>query len=142
VDASLQGFVLRPPVGEARPLGTNPNDPVVYPAEVKYGPQGAILHYEGTRETGVYHLQTPDDQAVYYVVQRDARESDLTPCTDEDRAAVSRAVPVLYQDDRVEILHAEASGPHRQELWWWLLLGLVALLCGEVWMTRRMVKNR
>jgi hypothetical protein len=141
-DASLQGFVLQPPVGEAKPLGTSADDPAIYPAEVKYGPQGAILHYEDTRETGVYHLQTPDDQAVYYVVQRDARESDLTPCTDEDRAAVSRAVPVRYQDDRAAILRAAAPGQHRQELWWWLLLGLVALLCGEVWMTRRIVKNR
>jgi hypothetical protein len=141
-DASLQGFVLRPPVGEARPLGTAANDPAVYPAEVKYGPHGAVLHYEGTKETGVYQLQTPDNQAVYYVVQRDARESDLTPCTDEDRAAVAKAVPVQYQDDRNEILQAAAAGQHRQEFWWWLLLGLVALLCSEVWMTRRIVKNR
>jgi hypothetical protein len=33
------------------------------------------------------------------------------------------------------------SGPDR-DLWWLALVAVGALLCGEVWMTRRIVKNR
>ncbi len=47
-----------------------------------------------------------------------------------------------YQNDRGEMAASWVSEGHRQELWSWLLLGLVALLCSEVWMTRRMVKRR
>jgi hypothetical protein len=34
-----------------------------------------------------------------------------------------------------------ASG-QRQEVWWWFLVGVIVFLCGEVWMTRRIARNR
>ena len=55
---------------------------------------------------------------------------------------VAKVVPMTYENDRTKIVEAPAEGTRRLEYWWWLLFGLVALLCGEVWMTRRMVKNR
>jgi hypothetical protein len=30
----------------------------------------------------------------------------------------------------------------REELWWLVLLAVVGLLCGEVWMTRRLAAGR
>jgi hypothetical protein len=77
------------------------------------------------------------------VAQPDHRESDLTPCSDADREKVGQHVRVTYKDYReataAGAVTAEA-GP--QELWWWFLLAVVSLLCGEVWLTRRIVRNR
>jgi hypothetical protein len=109
-----------------------------------------VLFYEGTRETGVYRLQTPEADLVNYVVQPDAQESDLTPSSDEDRDRVAKIFnplgleqsPLRYADERGEILAAPESTDARQEVWWCFLLGLIGLLCVEVWMTRRMVMNR
>jgi hypothetical protein len=35
-----------------------------------------------------------------------------------------------------------ATELHTEELWWWLMLGVIGLLCAEVWMTRRVVRGR
>ena len=54
----------------------------------------SVLRIEGTRETGVYRLKTPEGGTVYYVVRpKKAEESDLTPCNDEDRAKVAKLFP-------------------------------------------------
>lgn len=141
-DAALHGFTLQPPRGEPRPLAAGPPGPTAYPAQLLRQPQGALLVYDGTRENGVYRLTTPDSRTVYYVVQPDAEESDLTPCTDQDREAVARHLPVRYENDPGKVADAWTEAGRHQEVWWWFLLGLIALLCGEVWMTRRLVKNR
>jgi hypothetical protein len=142
--ASLEGYTLQTPGGETRPLSTNPAEPNTFLAQVDRQPQGALLRHDGLRETGVYRLKTPEKDTVYYAVRpRRAEESDLTPATEEDRKEVDRRLPGMkYQNDRGELAASWVSEGHRQELWSWLLLGLVVLLCGEVWMTRRMVKRR
>jgi hypothetical protein len=37
---------------------------------------------------------------------------------------------------------ALVASSQRQEVWWGFLFAVVALLCGEVWMTRRVARNR
>ena len=37
---------------------------------------------------------------------------------------------------------ALAAPGENPELWWLFLLAVIALLCGEVWLTRRMAMNR
>jgi hypothetical protein len=113
------------------------------PAEHNVQP-GQPLHYrhEGTRETGVYQLRTEDKRTLYYVVQPDPRESDLTPCDGADREKVAKLVPMTYENDRPKMTAVLTASSERQELWWWFLIGMIALLCGEVWMTRRIVRNR
>jgi hypothetical protein len=140
----LEQYTLQTPLGETKPLGTNSADTNAFLAAVDRLPQGAMLRIEGMRETGVYHLQTPEGGTIYYVVRsKNAEESDLTPCNDDDRAKVAKLIPGMkYQNDREPLAEEWVSESQRQELWWWLLLGLIALLCGEVWMTRRIVKNR
>jgi hypothetical protein len=142
-ESTLERLTLRPPEGDARPLHfEEPADPGTYPAQLLRQPQGSLVVYEGTRETGVYRLTASGEQTVYYVVQPDPRESDLTPASEEDRKKVTDLVPMKYADDPAALWTAMQQTTERQEIWWWLLLGVVALLCGEVWMTRRMVKNR
>jgi hypothetical protein len=142
-DAAPPGFRLqRPGDDKPRPLVVGPPSPDAYAAEVTRQPRGALLTYADTTEPGVYRLFTPEDRTVYYVVRPDARESDLTACTADDRDKVSAVVPLKYEDDRGVVLDARSPAHRRQEWWWWVfLLGLLGLLCGEVWMTRRLAKG-
>jgi hypothetical protein len=141
---SLAGLSLQPPEGEAKPLMQEANaEADVYPVRHLRQAQGSLLVYEGTRETGVYQLRTPDHRTIYYVVQPDPRESDLTPCSDTDRERVAKFVPAIkYENDRQQMTRELVSSSQRQEVWWWFLVGVIVFLCGEVWMTRRVARSR
>src|SRR5262249_27681073 len=86
----LEGYFLTPPSGETKALSTVAADPSTYPAQLVRQARGSLLICENTRETGVYRLQTPEGDTVYYVVQPDGQESDLTPNTGEDRDRVAK----------------------------------------------------
>ena len=79
-------------------------------------------------------------KTTYYVVQPDMKESNLTPCYEADREKVTKLVKMDYTDANVNL--ALAALDEKQELWMWFLVGVIALLCGEVWMTRRIALNR
>jgi hypothetical protein len=142
-EARLEDFRMGPPTGvEPLPLSSQPGLPRTYLAQWLPRDKGALLIYEGTREAGVYRLRRPASGTVYYVVPPDAREADLTPCTPEDRDKVARLTGVRYEEGREGLMRGLSEGLQRQDLWWLLLVGVVALLCLEVWMTRRLVMNR
>jgi hypothetical protein len=139
-------------VQPSQPLRYQPATPASPPATILvFPPDGEPRHfavgrwpfvYEDARATGVYKLQEAGGRAAYFVVQPDPRESDLTPCGAEDRAKVAALLPMHYANDLetvVAVLHGPAQA---QELWWLALIGVIALLCGEVWLTRRMVAGR
>jgi hypothetical protein len=141
-DGAIDDFRMTPPRGEERPLSATPDEPGTYPAQLLRLEQGAQLVYEGAREPGVYRLGTPQAQTVYFVVPTDPRESDLTAASADERERVGKRLGIEYEDDRAAILGAPEAATRRQELWSYLLVGLIALVCLEVWMTRRLVKNR
>jgi hypothetical protein len=142
-EATLDKFRLRPPSGDERPLGLTPAPASAWPAQLLAQERGVLLIFDGARETGVWRLTLPDgNSTVCYVVQADARESDLTPASDEEHDKVAKLVPMTYENDLKQALQTAPGTEIRQELWLYLLLGMIALLCGEVWLTRRMVKNR
>jgi hypothetical protein len=69
----------------------------------------------------------------------DLRESNLARCSDDDWRKVRERLPVQWQTE------SNADGDSvaaRQDLWWLVMLAVVALLCLEVWMTRRMALGR
>jgi hypothetical protein len=143
-DAPAEGFTLEPPFGEAKPLRPGDPSPDTYPAQLLRQTRGQSLVYQATRETGVYKLQTPENTTIYYVVQPDAHESNLTPTTEADRERVSKIIPLNYQasvPDAATTMETSLSA-QRQEFWILLLVGVIMFLCAEVWMTRRLVKNR
>jgi hypothetical protein len=112
------------------------------------------------RETGVWKLTLPkpptpsspegegkdappeERQTVYYAVQPDPDESDLTPLAPKDREAVAALVQCTYENDVTALLRGLSKQSQREEFWSWFLLGVVVLLCAEVWFTRRVVKSR
>jgi hypothetical protein len=130
-----QPILFRPPDGELPgPVTVQPPDGPARRVSVSEWP----LVYEDTRETGVYKLTTDTGRVQYYVVQPDGGESDLTPCNDEDRAAVARLLPTTrYVATPGEVLSQEADPQAQIEFWWLLLLLVIGLLAFEVWMTRR-----
>jgi hypothetical protein len=122
-DAPAAGWSVQPPDGPERPLAA----------------QGGQLVVEDTREPGVYALRHAAGGAVrYYVVQADARESDLAPWTDADRAKLKEQWPGLeFNDDRRAVVAGILRAPQPAELWWLCMAGVIGLLGLEVWLTRR-----
>jgi hypothetical protein len=98
--------------------------------------------YEKTDESGIYQLHLPGGQIIYYVVESDRQESDLTRATEEERQALQTQVPVRFEEDPYQIGLAVIGPEHREDIWWLLMLGVVVLLCLEILWTRRMVAKR
>lgn len=144
-------YKLQTPLGETKSLSTafargesEREKESAFSAAVDRLPVGPVLRIDGMRETGVYRLLTAEGNTNYYVMRpKMSGESDLTPCSDEDRDNVAKLIPgMTYQNDREQMGQEWVRSHSHQELWSALLLGLIALLCGEVWLTRRIVKNR
>lgn len=127
-DGSTSGVaVVQPPDGDPKALQVN-SWPLVY---------------EGTREPGVYTVTTAGERVNYFVVQADARESELAPANDDDRKKVAAFVPnMTYAADAGEVTEALTSGSATKELWLIAVVGVMALLLSEVWMTRRMARRQ
>jgi hypothetical protein len=101
-----------------------------------------VVVYTETHAPGVYRLRTGEGRIYYYVVQPEVEESNLDPCREQDWEKVREFLPMTYVTDR-DPRHSSLVGElHTQELWWWLLLGVIGLLCGELWMTRRIARGR
>jgi hypothetical protein len=99
------------------------------------------LVYEGARATGVYKLQVGANAPAWFVVQPDPRESDLTTCGEDDRKRLAALVPVHFEQ-RVQAVAQALEGPAvTADIWWLVMIAVMALLCGEVWLTRRMAAN-
>lgn len=128
-DETPAPITVQPPEGEVKTLPPMPWPPA----------------FDETRETGVYVLKTADERNIYYVVQPDLAESDLSLSKPEDREQVTgklaNKVKVIYEDDREKVIGGDTSPP-KMELWWIFLIGVTLLLCGEVWMTRRIALSR
>jgi hypothetical protein len=112
--------------------------------------QKTVVAYDDTATPGVYRVGEGvwpiRGRATHYVVRPDSRdaalESELSPCDETDWKAVGEHLPMIYVKERDPMRSALGKELYRQELWWWFLIGVVLLLCGEIWMTRRLVKKR
>jgi hypothetical protein len=170
-DIDVSQFKLKPPFGDLRPLSTDPLAKDTHHVQLFRQDRESVLVYNGARVAGTYYLVTPypagpgepggrvtanglevsaedkEGQArvkmVSYVVQGASEEADLTPATETQKEEVVKSVPGLKYENDGETIHkaGDKDGP-KFDLWAWLLGGLILLLCVEVWMTRRMVKNR
>ena len=76
-----------------------------------------------------------------FAVRRDVEESDLTPLTAEERAALERSYGVRFVASPVELGTAWLGDAARLEFAAALLYLLIGLLIVETWLTRRMVKR-
>ena len=108
-----------------------------------------MVRLDQTHLPGTYRLRrrAPDNEDAnpandeFFVVNFDRSESELTPLTDERWAELTdeeRLHRIETPEELFESLESEAS---RIELWHLLLLAFVAILIGEVFMTRRLVQG-
>ena len=97
--------------------------------------------YDDTGAIGVYRVEVKD-RSWAFVVPPDLREADLTRCSEDDWKKVRGRLPVVWQVDGAQDQSVAPQESQREELWWLLLIGVIGLLCTEVWMTRRMVLAR
>jgi hypothetical protein len=137
----VKGLRIQCPDGETRSVDPAKSGQQGDASLLKLWDGGSLILYEHTQETGVYRL-TSNVRTTYYVVQPDGREADLTRCGDEDRERVRKILPLTYEDNLQNILSREDVASPKQELWWGMLSGVVALLLCELWLTRRVVKRR
>ena len=86
---------------------------------------------------GVYEVKIGDGPRLPVIVHADPRESDLTPSSEEERRQVAELLPLRYVEN-ASLTDTAAGDGSKQDAWWLFLIGVIALLCGELWLTRRM----
>lgn len=140
--------------GRSPALNLEPGRPLVFrpsgdepPGQVTIAPpegptRGVVatewpLTDENTRDPGVYTVGTARGQTAYYVVQPDARESELIPLNDTDRQRLEKPLPTLKVLAAGDAVFAADDEPaEERELWWLLMAGVVGLMLTELWFTR------
>jgi hypothetical protein len=159
-------WTLQTPGDRAKPLRFDPGprrlDAHRTRKEKPAGARREMVDYADTLHTGVYVLRIPKKEdwmpreiarffedamssrrQVYYTVQSDdPTEYDLRPWTAADRERVAGLVPMSYETDGGRLIVTLVNEANTQELWWVFMLVVVLLLCGEVWLTRRIVRGR
>jgi hypothetical protein len=119
-----KSLLLFPPTG----------DPIAFTGE-----RGSWL--QETRESGVYRVGTQNNTLAYFVAHYDVAESDLTAATGEEKQKLTDLIGLRFEGkEQSPSWTQEEVGPG-QELWWLFLLAVILLLCGEVWLTRRMATS-
>jgi hypothetical protein len=89
-------------------------------------------------EPGVYTLTNAKWPTRYFVVAADPTERDLTPLDEADRERLGRYLPgPRWISEPAEALAPASAAALPTELNWLAFGGVIALLCVELWMTRR-----
>jgi hypothetical protein len=142
----------------------NPNQPIVFtprPPEA-VGPVAVLapdgrtrtlnpdawpVVIDGTGEPGAYKLTTPGGRTVFFAVRNDSREAVLTPNSpitglpddNSDQKRVADLVGHLrYTNEIADITNHGGGQPVSAEVWWVLLLLVLAFLALEVVYTRKL----
>ncbi|MEW4530581.1 BatA domain-containing protein [Maioricimonas sp. JC845] len=93
---------------------------------------------------GVYRAVSktkPAGPAEFFVVNFERRESDLTPLAADQVEALSAEDRLQFVESVDELVAATSSESPPTEIWKFLLLAVLALLVGEVALTRRLVQG-
>jgi len=94
---------------------------------------------EKTTDPGAYQLTTPSGRRIDFSVRNDPREAVLTPCSDDDRAAIRKSLgnlEFIAKPEEVVAESVEAGTP--REFWWLFLVIVLFMLIGEMWYTRKL----
>jgi hypothetical protein len=135
----LEQIKITPPVGPTRPLSEIPGVVGTYPARTLRSANETTIWVEQTALSGIYKVETPTVK--WYVVRGDAREGDLRRCIEEEIELVKQKAGIEWLDSLAQLEQGEDL-VERRELWFVLMLGVVVLLCVEVWFTRRLAMRR
>ncbi len=98
--------------------------------------------YTETSTIGRYDVTSSNGKYLPFAVEPDPGESDLTRCTDDDRRRIRERLPIVFSDSSDSTATSAVDDTSREEIWWLLLIAVLAFLCVEVWMTRRVAMGR
>ncbi|MSU76894.1 MAG: VWA domain-containing protein [Gemmataceae bacterium] len=98
--------------------------------------------FRDTGAIGRYDITRADGKQIPFAVEPDAGESNLTRCTEDDRRKIRARLPITWGDRDAVGSPSLIEGSSREEIWWLLLIAVLAFLCFEVWMTRRVAIGR
>ncbi|AMV21899.1 vWA domain-containing protein [Planctomyces sp. SH-PL14] len=106
------------------------------------GPE-RVARSPATTLPGVYrlHPEGPNAAEEVFVVHSDRAESDLTGLAATDREFLGKDGRVQFAAKPADLSAKAVDRTSRNEMWWLLLLSLLALLIFETLMTRRLVRG-
>lgn len=100
------------------------------------------LRYDSTTLPGVYRIEFKGTAPEIYTVQADPRESSLNYAGEKLEDTMAGLAPFAFPANANEIGLAVVAPDHREDLWWLVMIAVILLLCGEIWLTRRMVAGQ
>ena len=113
-------------------------------ATIERGGGRTRARLESADEPGLYRFELPDGVS-YVSVAADPREWDPEPLATADAEALAEGWPLVFVDDPADLpgrLFATSGRGERHPLWRVLVLAALAGLCLEVYLTRRIVRER
>ena len=120
------GVALHPPSGPVRTIPCK-----AWPAVI-----------DGTHLAGAYRVVSPAGQSTYFSVCPESGESELTPCTDDERDRVRKIIPQLDYITGLDEMAIPSNGrPAGRELWWLFMILALGLLLIETRSTRALSKR-
>lgn len=104
-----------------------------------------VAKLSDTKLPGVYRLVRKDEgmgrDPIWFVVNFNRNESDLTELTAEDKEPLSKENRLTFADDVADMKQQMLGGESRTEFWPFLMLTFLGMLIAELLMTRRLVKG-
>jgi len=101
-----------------------------------------VATFDNTSRPGLYEMKGPDGKPIHFVVNTDRSESDLKQLTPEERREVAHSMKadlVASMEDYRKLDHSRRFG---QEIWKPLFALVLFILLFELWLERRMARQR
>ncbi|WP_435008853.1 BatA domain-containing protein [Tundrisphaera lichenicola] len=113
---------------------------------VKPSGNSARVRTTETGEPGIYRLDLPEPPggSLYAAVAGDDRNNDPSPLEPPEAEALARGWPLSFETDPARMADRllAVDRARRSEVWHALILGALAALCVEVWLTRQMARRQ
>ncbi len=101
--------------------------------------QGRWLAAEtsGTQRPGVYLMTLPDGRPAHFAVATSSAESDLTLLDSQQQQSIAQQLGAQLLTSVQAYIDADRKQRHGEEIWPWVLSGLLLLMCLEVVLQQR-----
>ena len=116
------------------------NEQFMLPIELRGG--RGVATFEETARPGLYTMQGPTGEAIHFVVNTRRSESDLKQLTQEERRGVAAAMNADLVQDLGEYRDLDHTRRFGQEIWKPVFALVLFLLFFELWLERRMARQR